>query len=76
RDREEVEFFLEEGFDILVSAAAAVHRWIDDVDNTIELEALQRDLHTRKGGARMAEIGEIGVLAHELEFLDEGLCGG
>ncbi|EPK1294629.1 Hpt domain-containing protein [Pseudomonas aeruginosa] len=39
-------------------------------------DALQRALHTLKGGARMAEIGEIGDLAHELEFLYEGLCGG
>ncbi|WP_043098541.1 hypothetical protein, partial [Pseudomonas aeruginosa] len=31
-----------EGFDILDSAAAALQRWMDDVDNTIELEALQR----------------------------------
>ncbi|MFU4559215.1 chemotaxis signal transduction system protein ChpA [Pseudomonas paraeruginosa] len=76
RDPELVEIFLEEGFDILDSAAAALQRWIDDVDNTIELEALQRDLHTLKGGARMAEIAEIGDLAHELEFLYEGLCGG
>ncbi|MBG5596677.1 chemotaxis signal transduction system protein ChpA [Pseudomonas aeruginosa] len=76
RDPELVEIFLEEGFDILDSAAAALQRWMDDVDNTIELEALQRDLHTLKGGARMAEIGEIGDLAHELEFLYEGLCGG
>ncbi|MGV8710760.1 Hpt domain-containing protein, partial [Pseudomonas aeruginosa] len=68
-----VEIFLEEGFDILDSAAAALQRWMDDVDNTIELEALQRDLHTLKGGARMAEIAEIGDLAHELEALYEGL---
>ncbi|MBH9431682.1 Hpt domain-containing protein [Pseudomonas aeruginosa] len=39
-------------------------------------DALQRALHTLKGGARMAEIAEIGDLAHELEFLYEGLCGG
>ena len=37
------------------------------------LSALQRDLHTLKGGARMAEIAEIGDLAHELEALYEGL---
>jgi chemosensory pili system protein ChpA (sensor histidine kinase/response regulator) len=35
RDPELVEIFLEEGFDILDSAAAALQRWIDDVDNTI-----------------------------------------
>src|SRR3546814_10397196 len=47
-----------------------------DVDNSFELEALQRDLHTLKGGARMADIREIGDLSHELEFLYEGLCAG
>ncbi|QEY60812.1 response regulator [Metapseudomonas lalkuanensis] len=76
QDPELVEIFLEEGFDILDSAGAALQRWIEDPDNSLEIEALQRDLHTLKGGARMAEIGPIGDLAHELEFLYEGLCGG
>ena len=76
RDPELVEIFLEEGFDIAESSAAALQRWMDDVDNSLELEALQRDLHTLKGGARMAEIRQIGDLAHELEFLYEGLGQG
>ncbi|MFP6847475.1 MAG: Hpt domain-containing protein [Pseudomonas sp.] len=76
RDPELVEIFLEEGFDIIDSAGAALQRWMDDVNNSLELESLQRDLHTLKGGARMAEIREIGDLAHELEFLYEGLGQG
>ncbi len=76
RDPELVEIFLEEGLDIIESAGAALQRWMDDVGNSIEVEALQRDLHTLKGGARMAEIAPIGDLAHELESLYEGLCGG
>ncbi|MDG1579731.1 Hpt domain-containing protein [Pseudomonas sp. GOM6] len=76
RDPELVEIFLEEGFDIMDSANAALLRWMSDVDNTLEVEALQRDLHTLKGGARMAEIREIGDLAHELEFLYEGVGDG
>jgi len=76
RDPELVEIFLEEGFDIIDSAGASLQRWMDDTDNSLELEALQRDLHTLKGGARMAEIREIGDLAHELEFLYEGLGNG
>ncbi len=76
QDPELVEIFLEEGFDILDSAGAALQRWIESPDNSLEVEALQRDLHTLKGGARMAEIGPIGDLAHELEFLYEGLCSG
>ncbi|KJJ98251.1 histidine kinase [Pseudomonas sp. 21] len=76
RDQELVEIFLEEGFDILESSSGALHRWMENPDNSVELEALQRDLHTLKGGARMAEIRPIGDLSHELEFLYEGLCGG
>ncbi|QIE85188.1 Hpt domain-containing protein [Pseudomonas nitroreducens] len=76
RDQELVEIFLEEGFDILESSSGALTRWMANPDNSVELEALQRDLHTLKGGARMAEIRPIGDLAHELEFLYEGLCGG
>jgi chemosensory pili system protein ChpA (sensor histidine kinase/response regulator) len=76
RDPELVEIFLEEGFDIIDSAGAALQRWMGDVNNSLELESLQRDLHTLKGGARMAEIREIGDLGHELEFLYEGLGEG
>lgn len=76
RDQELVEIFLEEGFDILESSSGALQRWMENPDNSVELEALQRDLHTLKGGARMAEIRPIGDLSHELEFLYEGLCGG
>ncbi|MBD9413143.1 Hpt domain-containing protein [Pseudomonas sp. PDM16] len=76
RDPELVEIFLEEGFDIMDSASAALQRWMTDVANTLEVESLQRDLHTLKGGARMAEIREIGDLAHELEFLYEGVGDG
>lgn len=76
RDQELVEIFLEEGFDILESSSGALTRWMANPDNSVELEALQRDLHTLKGGARMAEIRPIGDLSHELEFLYEGLCGG
>src|SRR5690554_2872213 len=76
RDPELVEIFLDEGFEIIESATAALQRWIVQTDNTLELETLQRDLHTLKGGAGMAEIPEILNLAHELEFLYEDLSIG
>src|SRR5690606_6922100 len=76
RDPELVQIFLEEGFDIIERAGTSLQRWIGNVDDSYELEALQRDLHTLKGGARMADIAEIGDLAHELESLYEGLCAG
>lgn len=75
-DDEIVEIFLEEAVDILDSAGQSLKRWLLEPDNAGPLSSLQRDLHTLKGGARMVEIGPIGDLAHELEFLYEGLSAG
>jgi chemosensory pili system protein ChpA (sensor histidine kinase/response regulator) len=72
-DQEIVEIFLEEAVDILESAAHALQRWLADPENPLPLSSLQRDLHTLKGGARMAEIGPVGDLGHELESLYECL---
>ncbi|MGA9702473.1 hybrid sensor histidine kinase/response regulator [Pseudomonas sp.] len=72
-DDEIVEIFLEEAVDILDSAGQSLKRWLLEPDNAAPLSSLQRDLHTLKGGARMAEIGPVGDLAHELECLYEGL---
>ncbi|WP_440811855.1 Hpt domain-containing protein [Pseudomonas syringae] len=72
-DDEIVEIFLEEAVDILDSAGQALQRWLADPENPAPLSSLQRDLHTLKGGARMAEVAEVGDLAHELENLYEGL---
>ncbi len=76
RDTELLEIFLEEGFDLLESSGAALTRWQADPENLLEVENLLRDLHTLKGGARMAEIAPVGDLAHELETLYEGLSAG
>ncbi|EJM20037.1 chemotaxis protein histidine kinase-like protein [Pseudomonas sp. GM21] len=72
-DDEIVSIFLEEAMDILESAGQALQRWLSDPDNAAPLLSLQRDLHTLKGGARMAEVQPVGDLAHELESLYEGL---
>lgn len=75
-DSELLEIFLEEGFDIIENSGAALLRWQAEPSNRQEVETLLRDLHTLKGGARMVEIAPIGDLAHELEFLYEGLSAG
>ncbi|WKV83790.1 Hpt domain-containing protein [Pseudomonas sp. B24_DOA] len=75
-DPELLEIFLEEGFDIIESSGGALLRWQAEPGNRQEIETLLRDLHTLKGGARMVEIGPIGDLAHELEFLYESLSSG
>ncbi|GAB7528081.1 Hpt domain-containing protein [Pseudomonas sp. 3A(2025)] len=76
RDPELLEIFLEEGFDILDSAGAALGRWQADPHNTLEVENLLRDLHTLKGGARMLEIKPLSDLAHEVESLYESVAAG
>ncbi|VVN03991.1 Hpt domain-containing protein [Pseudomonas fluorescens] len=75
-DPELQDIFLEEGFDIIENSGAALVRWQAEPTNRQEVETLLRDLHTLKGGARMVEIVPIGDLAHELEFLYEGLSAG
>ncbi|NNA74283.1 response regulator [Pseudomonas lactis] len=72
-DDEIVEIFLEEAVDILDSAGQSLKRWLLEPENAAPLSSLQRDLHTLKGGARMAEIDPVGDLAHELECVYEGL---
>jgi len=73
-DTELVDIFLEEAQEILDTSAASLQHWLTDTADDAPLHALLRDLHTLKGGARMAEIRPVGDLAHELEFLYEGLA--
>ncbi|MDP2227022.1 MAG: Hpt domain-containing protein [Moraxellaceae bacterium] len=75
-DPELLEIFLEEADEVLEAADAELDLWRRNPDNLSPLGALQRQLHTLKGGARLAEIRPLGDLAHELEFLYEGLVDG
>jgi chemosensory pili system protein ChpA (sensor histidine kinase/response regulator) len=75
-ERELLEVFLDEGADLIESAGAALVRWQAEPGNALEVENLLRDLHTLKGGARMAEVGPVGDLAHELETLYERVSAG
>ncbi len=75
-DPELVAIFLEEAADIMESTSNLLQAWMDSPDDLGKVAALQRDLHTLKGGARMSEMSEIGDLAHHLENLYEGLAEG
>jgi chemosensory pili system protein ChpA (sensor histidine kinase/response regulator) len=66
-DQELLEIFLEEGVEILDESDHSLHDWIASPDNTDLVKALQRQLHTLKGGARMAGVTEIGDLSHSIE---------
>jgi len=72
-DEELAEIFLEEARDLIDSTGEALQSWSEDTGNLDILRLLQRDLHTLKGGARLADIPAVGDLAHELENLFEGL---
>lgn len=72
-DPELAEIFLEEAQEIIDSSGELLHQWESDVYNIELVAELQRELHTLKGGARMAEINAIGDLAHELETLFESI---
>ena len=72
-DQELAEIFLEEARDLIDSTADALQSWSESTHNLDILRLLQRDLHTLKGGARLAAIPSVGDLSHELETLFEGL---
>ncbi|BCD99981.1 Hpt domain-containing protein [Marinicellulosiphila megalodicopiae] len=75
-DDDLVEIFIEEANELVESVRQLLDIWQKDTEDTSIVEQLQRDLHTLKGGARMAEIRPLGDLAHEIEFLYEGICDG
>ncbi|HWQ94494.1 MAG TPA: Hpt domain-containing protein [Gammaproteobacteria bacterium] len=69
KDSEVIEVFLEEGKEILEACEITLQQWSADPSNKDLMEELQRQLHTLKGGARMAAIPEMGDLSHSLESL-------
>jgi chemosensory pili system protein ChpA (sensor histidine kinase/response regulator) len=68
-DPEIASIFTEEATELLESAEAAIAAWRADPESAELRGALQRPLHTLKGGARMAGIQPMGDLSHELESL-------
>ena len=76
-DEDEIlEIFLEEAEEVSEAIESAMERWQQQPDNLLDVAQLQRELHTLKGGARMAELQEIAELCHELETLYEKVNDG
>ncbi|WP_148864634.1 Hpt domain-containing protein [Marinobacter fonticola] len=71
-DQELAEIFLEEASDLIEGTGERLQQWTEQPSSDL-VRHLQRDLHTLKGGARLADISAIGDLSHELETLFEGL---
>src|SRR5690606_13073506 len=70
-DRDLVDIFVEEGGDLLDHIDALLVELRADSTAREAIIGLQRDLHTLKGGARMAGIATIGDLGHVIESLLE-----
>ncbi len=71
-----LEAFLEEGQELLEHADEVLQKWRDAPDDKNLVTALQRDLHTIKGSARMVGLNPIGQVAHVMEELLEGIAAG
>ena len=65
-DLDILEVFLEEA-EALTNRNEYLQAFLSDAGDTVALQALQRDLHTLKGGARMVTASGIADLAHEME---------
>ena len=72
-DAELVDIFVEEGRDLLDHSDGLLANLRESADDRESLVGLQRDLHTLKGGARMAGLFAIGELGHSMESLLEGV---
>ena len=72
-DVELVDIFIEEGGDLLDHSDGLLAQLREQPDDQESLIGLQRDLHTLKGGARMAGILPVGELGHAMETLLEAV---
>lgn len=70
-DLDLVDIFVEEGNDLLDHSDGLLAKLRENPEDRSLVTGLQRDLHTIKGGARMAGINAIGDLGHAIESLLE-----
>jgi chemosensory pili system protein ChpA (sensor histidine kinase/response regulator) len=75
-DHEIANIYSEEATELLEAAELSLTAWNQDRKNKERVAELQRQLHTLKGGARMAGISAMGDLSHELETLVIQIDGG
>ena len=75
-DVELLDIFLEESGDLLDHSDGLLADLRDQTNDRELVVGLQRDLHTLKGGARMAGIFAIGELGHAMESLLEVVAEG
>ena len=76
QDGEILALFSEEATEILEDAQGAMAHWRSEPRSVEPVRALQRQLHTLKGGARLTGIPAMGDFSHQLESLFESLAEG
>jgi chemosensory pili system protein ChpA (sensor histidine kinase/response regulator) len=72
-DEELLEIFVQEGTDILDTSDNMMAKLRETPEDHEIVIGLQRELHTLKGGARMAGINPVGDLSHAMESLFEAI---
>jgi chemosensory pili system protein ChpA (sensor histidine kinase/response regulator) len=72
-DPERWYIFVEEGGDLLDQSDGLLAQLRDAPEDREAMVGLQRELHTLKGGARMAGIMPVGELGHAMETLLEAV---
>jgi chemosensory pili system protein ChpA (sensor histidine kinase/response regulator) len=75
-DHEIANIYSEEATELIEAAETSLAEWNRDRKDKQRVAELQRQLHTLKGGARMAGISAMGDLSHELESLVFQIDGG
>ncbi|RCS29079.1 hybrid sensor histidine kinase/response regulator [Rhodanobacter denitrificans] len=70
-DADLLEVFIDEAREILDHADSVLAQWHAEPGNLAHVPELQRDLHTLKGGARIAGLVPVGDLSHATETLLE-----
>ena len=72
-DEDLLEIFVQEGTDILDHSDSLMAKLREAPQDRDLVTGMQRDLHTLKGGARMAGLAPIGDLSHAMESLLESI---
>lgn len=76
-DEETAEIFMEEAHELLEELDESIHEWENGADERDSNEAMQRALHTLKGGARLSGLAQLGDTAHDFEtYLIDSLRSG
>jgi chemosensory pili system protein ChpA (sensor histidine kinase/response regulator) len=69
-----ISIFLEEAVEVLERCDTLLNTWRDNLADRKLVQNLQREIHTLKGGARMAGLEVLGNLSHAMETLLEQIA--